>query len=311
MLWFSHVGRTESPRSRTASQRSAGDGMIHEAAEWMTCRAIRTGAQAVAAARVEMSISGLENIPGDGPVLLLARHYHYLFDGVVLLVSIPRPSHIMVAVDWVKNSYARRLLTLAASMVRWPSVVRSNAPRAGVDQGRYQRAVLRDSVELLVEGRLLVVFPEGYPNIDHYYTPKMRPEEMLPFKAGFVAIAVAAEKRLGARVPIVPVGFRYTKARHWRVELNIGEAVYLEHCASRRSLIERMEQRIAELSGLSSALPGMLGDVRAGHRLHSPGQGRAIGRNLEHRQADNDDHRRADQEDPPPSAAHAHTSPVV
>src|SRR5262252_1901060 len=55
----------------------------------------------------------------------------------------------------------------------------------------------------------------------------------------------------------------------------------------------------------------MLGDVRAGHRLHSPGQGRAIRHDLEHRQADNDDHRRAGQEEPPPSAAHAHTSPVV
>jgi len=225
--------------------------MIHEAAEWMTCRAIRAGAQAVAAARVEMSVSGLANIPEDGPVLLLARHYHYLFDGVVLLVSIPRPIHIMVAVDWVKNSYARRLLILATTMARWPSVVRSDAPRDWVDQGRYQRPALRDSVELLAEGRLLVVFPEGYPNIDRHYTPKMRPEEMFPFKAGFVAIAVAAEKRLGAKVPIVPAGFRYTKARHWRAELNIGEAVYLKDCASRRSLIERMEQRIAELSGLS------------------------------------------------------------
>src|SRR5499433_3079843 len=226
--------------------------MIHEASGWMIGRAIRIGAQAMAAARVETSVSGLENIPRDGPVLSVARHYHYLFDGVVLLVSVPRPIHIMVAVDWVKNSYARRLLTLAASMVRWPSVVRSNAPQAGVDQGRYQRAALRDSVELLVEGRLLVVFPEGYPNIDRYYTPKMRPEEMLPFKAGFVAIAVAAEKRLGARLPIVPAGFRYTKARHWRAELNIGEAVYAEDCGSRRSLIEWMEQRIAELSGLSA-----------------------------------------------------------
>ena len=225
--------------------------MIHKASKWMIGRAIRIGAQAMAAARLEMSVSGLANIPEDGPVLLLARHYHYLFDGVVLLVSVPRPIHIMVAVDWVKNSYAQRLLTLATTMARWPSVVRSDAPRAWVDQGRYQRTALRDSVELLAEGRLLVVFPEGYPNIDRYYTPKMRPEEMLPFKAGFVAIAVAAEKRLGTRVPIVPAGFRYTKARHWRVELNIGEAVYREDCASRRSLIERLEQRIAELSGLS------------------------------------------------------------
>src|SRR5215831_17748107 len=221
----------------------------------MIWRAIRLGSRAMAAARVEMSVSGLENIPGAGPVLLVARHCHYLFDGVVLLVSVPRPIHIIVAVDWVKNSYARRLLTLATTIARWPSVVRTDAPRDWVDQGRYQRTPLSDSVDLLAEGCLLVVFPEGYPNIDRYYTPKMRPEEMLPFKAGFVAIAGAAEKRLGARVPIVPAGFRYTKARHWRVELHIGEGVYLEDCGSRRSLIERMEQRIAELSGLSAARP--------------------------------------------------------
>src|SRR5262249_14905203 len=139
--------------------------MIHEAAEWMTCRAIRTGAQAMAAAAgVEMSVSGLENIPGNGPVLLLARHYHYLFDGVVLLVSVPRPIHIMVAVDWVKNRYARRLLTLATTLARWPSVVRSGAPRAWVDRGRYQRTALRDSGELLAECRRVVVFREGDAN---------------------------------------------------------------------------------------------------------------------------------------------------
>jgi len=234
--------------------------MIHEACRWTIYRAIRASAQAMAAARVETSVSGLDNLPRDGPVLLLARHYHYLLDGVVLLVSVPRPIHIMVAVDWVKNSYARRLLTLAMSMVRWPSVVRQDAPEARVDQGRYQRTALRDSVELLAEGRLLVVFPEGYPNIDRHFTPKMRPEEMLPFKAGFVAMAVAAEKRLGARVPIIPAGFRYTKARHWRAELHIGEAVYVGDCGSRRALIERMEQRIAELSGLSAARPQPKGD---------------------------------------------------
>src|SRR5499433_458078 len=107
--------------------------MIHEASGWMIGRAIRISAQAMAAARVETSVSGLESIPRDGPVLLVARHYHYLFDGVVLLVSVPRPIHIMVAVDWVKNSYAQRLLTLATTMARWPSVVRNNAPEARVD----------------------------------------------------------------------------------------------------------------------------------------------------------------------------------
>ena len=269
------AARPESNRSRTASQKPSGDAMIHEASESMICRAIRLAARAMAADRLDMSVSGLENIPGDGPVLLLARHCHYLFDGVVLLVSVPRPIHIMVAVDWVKSSYARRLLTLATTMARWPSVVRSDAPRAWFGQDRYQRTALRDSVELLAEGRLLVVFPEGYPNIDRHYTPKTRPEEMLPFKAGFAAIAVAAEKRLGARVPIVPAGFRYTKARRWTAELNIGEPVYVADFGSRRSLIEGMEQRIAELSGLSTAdRPPRSGSVPLASRPEgaSPGQ---------------------------------------
>ena len=117
---------------------------------------------------------------------------------------------------------------------------------------RYQRCALSDSVALLAEGRVLVVFPEGYPNIDAHYTPKTRPEEFLSFKAGFATIAAAAEKRLGARVPMLPSGFRYTKNNRWTARLNIGEAIYLEDFVSRPLLVSYMEQRVAELSGLSA-----------------------------------------------------------
>jgi 1-acyl-sn-glycerol-3-phosphate acyltransferase len=226
---------------------------------------MRLGARALAAGRVEMAVTGLDHIPTGGPVLLVARHYHHLFDGVVLLVSMPRPIHILVTLDWAKNSYARRLMTLATTIARWPVVLRSDALTTYVDRGdrtsrgtivtataikRYQRSALSDSVALLAEGRILVVFPEGYPNIDPHYTPKTRPEEVLPFKAGFATIAAAAEKRLGVKVPIVPGGFHYTKGSRWTARLNIGEAVYLEDFVSRPLLVNSMAQRVAELSGL-------------------------------------------------------------
>jgi putative membrane protein len=151
-------------------------------------------------------------------------------------------------------------------MARWPIVLRGDALRTCVNRDRtwrgkiiaaaairgYQRSALSDSVALLAEGRVLVVFPEGYPNIDPHYTPKTRPEEFLPFKAGFATIAAAAEKRLGAKVPIVPSGFCYTKNSRWTARLNIGEAVYLKDFVSRPSLVSYMEQRVAELSGLSA-----------------------------------------------------------
>jgi putative membrane protein len=239
---------------------------------------MRFGARALAAGRVEMAVTGLEHIPTDGPVLLIARHYHHLFDGVVLLLSVPRPIHILVTLDWVKNIYARRLMTLATTMARWPVVLRNDALRACgtpgrgqrtafsiADMKRYQHRALCDSVELLAKDCMLVVFPEAYPNIDPRYTPKTRPEEFLPFKSGFAAIAAAAEKRLGARVPIVPTGFRYTKNKRWTARLNIGEAVYLEDFVSRPLLVSCMEQRVAELSGLSAGgQPGTIDRTKIG-----------------------------------------------
>lgn len=96
------------------------------------------------------------------------------------------------------------------------------------------------------------MFPEGYPNIDPHYTPQIGPEAFLPFKAGFATIAAAAEKRLGAKVPMLPSGFRYTKNNRWIARLNIGEPIYLEDFVSRPLLVSYMEQRVAELSGLSA-----------------------------------------------------------
>ena len=223
---------------------------------------MRLGARALTVGRLEIAVTGLEHIPADGPALLVARHYHHLFDGVALLVSVPRPIHILVTFDWVKNRYARRLLTLATAMVRWPVVSRSDAPRddrhhtwrEGILTAdavrRYQLRGLLNAVALLTEGRVLVVFPEGYPNIDRHYTPKTGLEEILPFRSGFASIAAAAEKRSGVRVPIIPSGFHYTQNNGWTARLNIGEAVYGEDFVSRQSLVSYMEQRVAELSGL-------------------------------------------------------------
>jgi 1-acyl-sn-glycerol-3-phosphate acyltransferase len=236
----------------------------------MAALATRLGARAFAAGRVAIAVTGLEHMPAAGPVLLVARHYHYVFDGVALLVSIPRPIHMLVTLDWVKNDYARRLLRLATAMVRWPVVLRSDAGRTRVTGARgeklvragavrrHQRSALDDSVALLSEGRVLVVFPEGYPNIDRHYTPKTKPEEVLPFKGGFAAIAATAERRLGSPIAMVPCGFSYTRSGSWAARLNIGEAVYLEDFGSRQMLVRYMERRVAELSQLVAGGQGLL-----------------------------------------------------
>lgn len=236
-----------------------------------TYPAIRLFAQALAGRRLEVEVTGFPHLPKNGPVLVVARHYHHLFDGTALLLAMPRPIHILVTLDWVRSRYARQLMMLATTLARWPVVVRSDALRASVDSShtkrevaftsvdinRYQRKALCDSVELLAQGRILVVFPEGYPNIDPHYTPKTRPEEFLHFRSGFAAIAGAAERRLRAKIPMLPTGLVYTRVSpgsRWTARLNIGEPVYSKDFASRRLLVDYMEQRIAELSASDNSL---------------------------------------------------------
>jgi hypothetical protein len=98
-----------------------------------------------------------------------------------------------------------------------------------------------------------VIMPTKLFGKEHYAARTIRPKEFLPFKAGFATIAAATEKRLGARVPIVPSGFCYTKNNRWTARLNIGEAVYLEDFVSRQLQVSYTEQRVAELSGLFAA----------------------------------------------------------
>jgi putative membrane protein len=212
---------------------------------------MRLGAGALAAARVDLAVTGLEHMPASGPALLVARHYHHLLDGVALLTALARPIHILVTLDWVEHRYARRLLGLATAMARWP-VIRRGVAAAG-ERPQYQRRALGESAALLVEGRVLVVFPEGYPNIDRRYTPKTHAEEMLPFKHGFAAIAATAEKQLGAKVPIIPAGIQYTKHGRWTVRLSIGEAIYLDDSSSRQRQVAHLERRVAQLSGSAAA----------------------------------------------------------
>ena len=76
--------------------------------ERATIEAMRLVARTLAAARLQLEVKGLSRIPKHGPVLLVARHYHHLFDGVALLLSIPRPIHILVTLDWTKSTHIRR-----------------------------------------------------------------------------------------------------------------------------------------------------------------------------------------------------------
>lgn len=225
-------------------------------------KAMRLIARSLAANRLRTVVSGLEHIPSHGPALIVARHYHHLYDGLALFTAIPRRFHVVVALDWAQNKPTRWFFSTINHVARWPTLLRTGAVNhqhargshklfSQADVRRYQRAAMKQSVKLLVEGRLLVIFPEGYPNIDPVYTPKTKSEEFLPFRPGFVSILSAAEKQLKQKIPIVPTGLFYARGNPWTAHLRFGAPVYFDNRRGKERLVEVAERAVKELSNLS------------------------------------------------------------
>lgn len=211
---------------------------------------------------VKIHVEGMEHVPHSGPVLIVARHYHHLYDGCVLLKTIPRPLHILVALDWVQKPWLRRVMELACTLASWPMLLRveqfntGSNTQNGVGQGaysrneakKYLRYAIRDSVRLLRNGEILIVFPEGYPNIDPQSTPKENDQAFLPFRQGFARIAEMAEKDGHTHVAIIPTGFTYVHNNGWHITLRFGHPLFRTNYSSSAQLVQAVEQRVQTLS---------------------------------------------------------------
>jgi putative membrane protein len=179
-----------------------------------------------------VAVDGLERVPRAGPVLLIARHYHHLLDGAVLVRHLARPVHIVVGLDWAANTRQRRWMERACAWARYPVILRpattgSHGGYAASEVRAYLRSGLRDAAALLRDGRVVLVFPEGYPVVDPTAsdaTPRTRDAGgLLPFAAGFRTIADAARRRGARDLSIVPVGFRYEpRGKRWRITVRFG-----------------------------------------------------------------------------------------
>lgn len=208
--------------------------------------------------RLKTAAQGLEHLPAQGPAIIAARHYHHLFDGLAFFASVERRFHIVVTLDWAQNRRTRFFMRMLNRLARWPMVLREEALASqpkdnrlfkSADLRRYHLAALRQSIELLKDNRLLVIFPEGFPNIDPVFTPKTHAQEFLPFKPGFAAIAESAERLLQRPVPIIPTGISYQSGSTWRAHVRFGAPLYRRDFRSRQEFIDAVAVRVRQLSG--------------------------------------------------------------
>jgi 1-acyl-sn-glycerol-3-phosphate acyltransferase len=90
--------------------------------------------------------TGSEKVPREGPVILASNHISYL-DPPVVGIGVWRPGHFMAKEEIFRNPAFRWYIT------------RLNA--FPIKRGAADRAALKKTLDMLAEGRMLAIFPEG------------------------------------------------------------------------------------------------------------------------------------------------------
>jgi putative membrane protein len=229
---------------------------------------MRLGSRFISRRAMEIQVEGLEYVPRTGAVLIAARHVHFFYDGYILLRAIPRRLHTIVALDWLHSHLLRHVIEVACALADWPVILRSEQ-FALHDPGKtwayspnevreYLRRVTLDSARLLRSGEVLVIFPEGYPNLDPHPTPKSGMDSFLPFRSGFIKLVELAERDGQTHVAIVPAGLNYSRAdgKGWQATVRFSHPLFRSDFASSEQAIHAVEQQVHLLS--AAVLPAYL-----------------------------------------------------
>jgi 1-acyl-sn-glycerol-3-phosphate acyltransferase len=91
-------------------------------------------------------VYGRENLPKEGPVLLVSNHVHWM-DPVNMACAVDRPVYFMAKVELFRAP-------LFSSALRWLGAY-------PVKRGKPDRGALRRTLELLEQRKVVGMFPEG------------------------------------------------------------------------------------------------------------------------------------------------------
>ncbi len=153
----------------------------------------------------EIRAIGLENLPGDGSVLLVGNHPNSLLDFFNLLVVVRHPIATIVKETITAVPIIGPIVRNFALMV--PVARRIDADDSGIDSSERRKlndASFQEAVDLLVQGRLFNIYAEGRS------TDARRLNKI---KLGFMQMAIQAEREFDFKLNlrIVPFGYFYDR----------------------------------------------------------------------------------------------------
>lgn len=145
--------------------------------------------------------TGLKNLEGKGPLLIVANHVNGLLDPLLLYVHLPRRPRFLAKASLFKHPFVAPFLKAARAL---PVTRRKDGP---VDIERNQ-ATFDACVHALLAGDVVALFPEGVSHNE----PRVQ-----PLRTGAARITGLAWAH-GVRVTVVPVGLIYSARAIFRSE---------------------------------------------------------------------------------------------
>ncbi|MFC3418183.1 lysophospholipid acyltransferase family protein [Salinicoccus hispanicus] len=172
-------------------------------------------------ARFKIRVIGEDRIPAEGPVLICSNHTS-LYDPPLIAVSVKREMSFFAKSELFK-------IPVLGNVIR-----RLNA--VPVERGKSDRAALKKSIEVLGDGSMLLVFPEGGRN-------KSGTLKDLQQGASFLAVKSEAQ--------IVPAAIKGSYDRKKGVTIVFGKPIdtksLIEAGRNRKDITENIKDGINNL----------------------------------------------------------------
>ncbi len=183
-----------------------------------------------------LDVAGSQNVPRQGPLLLVVNHPNSLLDAAALILALPRA----VRIGAKEPLFRSRLWGPVLRRVGGIPIHRRQD--AGSDPTR-NKETYDAYVAALHAGGACAIFPEGFSHVE----PALQ-----PVKAGAARIAVQAEEERadGPPLAIVPIGLMFRPAQVFRGDayVRIGAPFGIEDLAGRprSESIPALQQRMRE-----------------------------------------------------------------
>jgi len=192
---------------------------------------------------LDVSHVGRENVPADGPVVLAANHLAFI-DSLLVMYSLDRPVSFLGKAEYLDHPIARRLFPMTGMLP--------------LDRtGRYARVTMRRVQEILADGGVVGVHPEGTRFRDGLLNPGHNGVAQMALQASAPVVPVAL---VGTGV-VQPVGKAMPQLRG-KIEIRYGAPIGMGEWAkirrtrqARTELTNEVMASIAALSGQQRRQP--------------------------------------------------------